>query len=70
MTEGGGSDAGEKIGIPGRIGMLEDDLGHESKVRGEGKEGGTLLLISVDLASYLYQPGKAKGKEGQEGKGT
>ena len=48
---------------------LEDDLGHEGEVRGEGKEGRTLLLILVDLATYLYKPGKAEGKEGQESRG-
>ena len=34
-------------------------------MRGEGKEGGTLLLILVDLANYLYKLSKAKRKEGQ-----
>ena len=36
------------------IGTLEEDLGHEGEVRGEGKEGGTPLSILVDLATYLY----------------
>ena len=44
--------------------MLEESLGHESEVEGEGKQGTTLPLISVDLASYLYKLGKGKGKEG------
>ena len=47
------------------IGTLEEDLGHGGKVRGEGKEGGTPLSISVDLATYLYRLGKAKRKESQ-----
>ena len=47
------------------IGTLEEDLGHEGEVRGEGKEGGTPLSISVDLATYLYRLGKAKRKESQ-----
>ena len=48
------------------IGTLEEDLGHEGEVRGEGKEGGTPLSIQVDLATYLYKLGKAKRKESQE----
>ena len=48
------------------IGTLEEDLGHEGEVRGEGKEGRTPLLILVDLATYLYKLGKAKRKESQE----
>ena len=48
------------------IGTLEEDLGHEGEVKGEGKEGSTLLLILVDLATYLYKLGKAKRKESQE----
>ena len=45
--------------------MLEEGLGHESEVRGGGKEGRTPLLILVDLATYLYRLGKAKRKESQ-----
>ena len=44
--------------------MLGESLGHGSKVEGEGKEGRTPLLISVDLASYLYRLEKVKRKEG------
>ena len=51
-----------------RIGTLEEGLGHEGEVRGEVKEGRTLLLISVDLANHLYKLSKAKRKEGQEAK--
>ena len=47
------------------IGTLEEDLGHEGEVRGEGKEGGTPLSILVDLATYLYRLCKAKRKESQ-----
>ena len=47
------------------IGTLEEDLGHEGEVRGEGKEEGTPLLIQVDLATYLYRLVKAKRKESQ-----
>ena len=45
--------------------MLEESLGHEGKVKGEGKEGRTPLSISVDLATYLYRLGKAKRRESQ-----
>ena len=44
--------------------MLGKGVGHESEVEGEGKQGRTLPLISVDLASYLCKLGKGKGKEG------
>ena len=47
------------------IGTLEEDLGHEGEVKGEGKEGRTPLSILVDLATYLYRLGKAKRKESQ-----
>ena len=77
--EGDEIEGRETQGMPGRhkgcqgdnrdtretIGMLEDNLGHGSEVRGEGKEGRTLLLILVDLATYLYKLGKAKRKESQ-----
>ena len=48
------------------IGTLEEGLGHEGEVKGEGKEGRTPLSILVDLATYLYKLGKAKRKESQE----